>query len=194
MTDALIIGSSIGLCLLFGLIAIAWGVRGFRKDFMKEFRESFEKISGKIDEITEYAKVLPKISEINVRLDERTKHLDLGTLKGTVERMLKNVGKVLITADPGETKTEYHLSFDNPLFKKERLFKREAAKPVLSEIEKKMFGGEVGIALITSSRLHMLIPSTNPKDCAEYLGRFLKWLDSDYWEARKKAAEFEEII
>lgn len=174
----------IALAVFFGLagigVAIFFGLRGFGKDIKLELSAIKEKVIV-IQETVQNVWDMIRSSRIFAQL-------------GTVERELRNLGKVTITAEPHVDSTIYVLSVQKPIFDGERIY--ELTKSTEFERrEKEMFGGNVTkIRTPVPTRMIITVPSTEPNLCAKYMSLFLKWLDSAYIGSLPRVADFEEQI
>ena len=56
-----------------------------------------------------------------------------------------------------------------------------------------MFGEEPRIYNLGPRALSIHVPSTDPAICTRYISLFLKWLNTEYWEALKELEKYEEI-
>lgn len=174
------------IALLVGFSSLAigvfFGLRGFRSE-----------ISTKLSSIEKNTESVKKIEETAIRIDERIDtFLKTMPLRGTAEGTLKNLGKTKVTAEPGKEETTYRIWIEKPVLKGEFLDKMSKE----SGFEKKeidLFGKPTGGTVITQDYMIMRIPCTDPKICSDFITQFLKWLDSEYWEALDKVSGYEKI-
>ncbi len=173
---------TIDLGLLIGLISIAlalfFGLWGFRKGIASELsaiKEAVIAIRGTVEKTWDL---------VVVRFGESS---------GTVERELENLGTVKITAEPGEKETSYLIEVQKPILAAGMVDKL-SKETGLAKKEVEMFGKEPKVLVLSHTRLRMLVPSSEPKLCTEYITLFLKWLDSTYFESLGGIQEFEEPI
>ena len=166
---------SIGVGLFLGLF---FGLAGFRKGVT-----------------TELSTIKEAVIAIRTTVD---KTWDLivqrfGESGGTVERDLENLGKVKITAEPGEKQTTYLIEIEKPLLKEGPLFKTVKESEFLKK-ERGFLGEEGSVEVLSTRRLRYYLPSTDPRKCTEFISFLLMWLDSIYFESLKDINEFEEPI
>jgi len=177
---------TIDLGLLIGLISIAialffglfFGLAGLRSSI-----------------VTELSTIKETVIAIRTTA-EKTWDLILTrfpTSGGTIERELENLGKVKITAEPGQKETAYLIEVEKPIFR-EGLLIKTSNEPEFVNKEKELLGkeGTVSVSLPTRMRYHL--PTTDPKTCTEFMTFLLKWLNSTYVESLKDVKEFEEPI
>ena len=113
---------------------------------------------------------------------------------GTVERNLKNLGKVKITAEPHLDSTIYYLAMAKPIFDAQRMVVLSKGT-ALEEKGKELFGGKVPTCSTPlPNRVILTVPCTEPSVCTEYISLFLEWLDSTYFKSMPKPEDFEEPI
>jgi hypothetical protein len=110
----------------------------------------------------------------------------------TKEGVLKNLGKVLVTAEPGTYDTAYSIEIEKPVFKK-GLLGRTSRQTGLYIQEEKMFGRLTSTSVDNPRHITMHIPSTDPNLCSKFISDFLKWLDNDYWNALNLPKQYEQI-
>jgi len=179
---------TIDLGLLIGLISIAlalflglfFGLAGFRKGVTSE-------LSVIKDAVNAIRTTVDKTWDLVV--------LRFSASSGTVERELENLGKIKISAEPGEKETKYIIEIEKPIFHQEYIVKMYKERGLV-EIEKKIFGKELNIVVTVFSptRMRLTLPCMDPKPCTEYMTLVLKWLDSTYFESLGGIKEFEESI
>ncbi|PUA32962.1 MAG: hypothetical protein B9J98_03500 [Candidatus Terraquivivens tikiterensis] len=183
-------GIDIDYGLLIGLLSIAiaiyFGLRGIPSTLHKH--EAY------LREIEEHTRPIKKIEETVTRLDERIntvlRFLPLG---GTVEVILKNVGKIKLFADPYKEYTDYYIEVEKPILRA-GFIEKKTLETNLGKKERELFAERlVAFKYINSRRIVLRVPSTDPKICSEYITFFLKWLDSEYWESLKELEEYEKI-
>ncbi len=170
--------------ILVGLLAIAaaiyFGLWGFRKD-----------ISDKLSNIRD------KVMTMGVTLDKAWDLLKIhyGAGTGTVERVLTNLGKTKISAEPGPDTTNYIVEVEKPVFH-EKLIAKVYKEKGLIEKEKIIFGKELQMVVnvFSPTRMRLTIPCSESKACTEYMTLVLKWLDSVYFASLPTIKEFEEAI
>lgn len=168
--------------LLIGLVALAFGVgfglRGFGKGITSELRDIKETVIA----IQETA--------------DKTWDLILNRFapsSGTVERELENLGKVKISAEPGEKETRYLIEIEKPILIEGLLFKLTKESGLLKK-EQEMFGSELKGVILSRTRMRIRIPCTDPKLCTEYITLFLKWLSMTYVNSLGGIKDYEEPI
>ena len=176
------LGIAIGIFLgLVGIaVAIFFGLRAFRTD-----------IEGDLSTIKEKIIVIEGIAKNVWSVVKRSPTFGA---TGTVERDLKNLGKIRITAEPHSNATTYFLDVDRPIFDVD-LITKLSKQTGLEQKEREIFSGsvpEIGSPL--PNRLELELPSTEPSVCTKYISLLLKWLDSTYLESVPKIEEFEEPI
>ncbi len=174
------IGIAIGIFLGFIGIALAifFGLSGFRKS-----------VVGELSTIKETVIAIRTTAEKTWDLVLR--HFPASA--GTVERELENLGKIRITAEPGEKETTYLIEIEKPLLKDGPFFKM-VKKPEFLKKERELFGEEGAADVLSPRRLRYYLPSTNPKTCTEFITLLLKCLNSTYVESLEEIKEFEEPI
>lgn len=179
--------------LLIGLVVIAlaiyFGLRGSKTSSDGKLGKSLEEKLGKIEK---HAEAIKRIEDIALRLDERLYALSVFP-KSAVEGVLKNVGKVKVTAEPGEKGTKYYVEVEKPVLKESFIAKR-SVETWVAEKEKTLFGTEApAVTVIDPRRAVFDLPSTDPKICSEYMTLFFRWLDSEYWISLRGLEGYEHI-
>ena len=168
--------------LLIGLVAIAlaifFGLWGFRRGIISELstiKETVIKIQGTAEKTWDL--VLRRFPESG----------------GTVVRELENLGKVRITAEPGEKETSYLIEIEKPILR-EGFFIKGTKEPEFLKKEVGFFGKEANASVFSANRMRYYLPTTDPKTSTEFITFLLKWLNSTYVESLKGIKEFEEPI
>ena len=177
---------TIDLGLLIGLISIAlglflglfFGLAGFRKSVTSE-------LSAIKEAVTAIRTTVDKTWDLVV--------VRFGESGGTVERELEKLGKVRITAEPGEKETTYLINIEKPLFKEGPLFK-SLKDPEFLKKEIDLLDKEGTAEVFSPRRIRYYLPSTDPKKCTDFITFLLKWLNSTYVESLADIDEFEEPI
>ncbi len=116
-----------------------------------------------------------------------------GVSGGTVVRELENLGKVKITAEPGENETLYFIEIEKPIFR-EGLLRKTFKEPEFVRREEEFLGHEGNWWFLSSNRIRYELPSTSSKSCAEFITFMLKRLNSTYVASLKDVKDFEEPI
>lgn len=167
--------------LLTGLVAIAaaifFGLWGFRKgvtDQLSTIKEAVVAIRTTVEKTWDL--VLVRFGESH----------------GTVVRELENLGEVKITAEPALNKTLYLIEIEKPIFR-EGLLTRTFKEPEFVRREKELLGKEGNFWLLSPHRIKYSLPSTDPKNCTEFVTFMLKWLNSTYTKSLD-VTEFEKPI
>ena len=166
---------SIALALFFGLF---FGLRDFRKSVTSELstiKETVIAIQGTAEKTWDI--VLRRFAESS----------------GTVERELENLGKVRITAEPGEKETVYLIEVEKPILN-EGLLMKGSNKPEFINKEKELLGKVGRGVFLSPTRTRYHLPCTDPKTCTDFMNFLLKWLNSTYVESLKDIKDFEEHI
>ena len=193
MDLGLLIGLLVGLISI--AIAIFFGLRGFRTGVTDKL-SSIEKNTELIGDIKDSAgRIEREVVVIHGTVDKSwdlLRDMRFGESQ-TVERNLENLGKVKITAEPGEEQTSYLIEIEKPILK-EGYIAKISKETELSKQEKELFGQETGVRILSSNRLRLYLPSTEPAICTEYVTYLLKWLNSTYFESLSKIKDFEEPI
>lgn len=192
MDLALLLGLLIGLISV--ALAIFFGLSGFRNRVSDKL-SSIEKHTQPIGELKDKAgKIEERVITIQGTAEKAWDLLSMTLAKGgTVERNLENLVQVKITAEPGEKETLYLIEIEKPILLGGWIDKL-SKETELSAKEVAMFGREPGLLVPSRTRLRMVVPSTDPISCTEYIALFLKWLDSTYFESLKSIKGFEEPI
>ncbi len=165
----------IGLGLFLGLF---FGLSGFRKG-----------VTDKLSDIE------TKIVTIGVTVE---KAWDLvitryGTISGTVERELDNLGKIKITAEPSVDITTYIIEISRPIFKEGPLSRKFKEEHFL-KTENQLLGREGIFYVLSPTKLRYVLHNTDPRVCTEFITFLLKELDSSYPALLGEAKNFEESI
>ena len=186
MSDLLIGLIGIAATIFLGLIGIAVGVFIGLKAFQTDIKAELSSIRDKVGVIQQTAQNVWDV----------IKRSPLAGATGTVERNLKNLGKVKITAEPHLNTTIYYLVSEKAVFDGERIDKL-SKETNFEEREKELFGGKVPLISMSTplpNRLQMIVPCIEPTVCTRYISLFLEWLDSVYFETLPKVEDFEEPI
>jgi len=179
--------------VLTGLIAIAISIAGIAVAIFFGLRGFRLGIVPKLSKIEEQTKPIKGIEKILIKLDERTDYLLKSVpLKGTVEGALKNLGKVEVTAEPGENSTKYRIVIEKPVLKS-HFIEKKSHETGLAKKERELFGLEPSYTVVDPTVVIMQLPSKDPEICSEYVTYFLKWLNSEYWESLKEIRDYEKI-
>lgn len=189
----------IGICVTIGVSVILAGVMIGLAVFLG-LQNFTVTLSQKISNIK--TAILGELSPIKDRLvtiDERTNSIWLYELgkadspTGTVEVYLTNFAKTTITAQPGKEVTSYIIQVEKGTLNAAYIAK-VSEETRLNSIEKEMFGKLAEHLALRPDRLQLIVPSTDPKTCTQYISTFLKWLDSEYFEALPNISAFESGI
>ena len=195
---------AIAVAIFLGFIGIAvaifFGLRAFRTGIMSELSVIKERIS-ELSVIRERISELSVIKERIIVIQETVqsvwdvaKRSPIFRATGTVERNLKNLGKIRITAEPHSDTTIYFIEVRRPVFDS-ALIDKLSKETGLAQREMEIFGGNVpGYSSPLPHQLIVKLPSTEPSVCTKYMNLFLKWLDSTYLESAPKIEDFEEPI
>lgn len=180
--DANFVG--IAVTVFLGLVAVGvgvfFGLRAFRKDVTNELCAIREKV------------VVIGETVKNVWDVIRESRAFGGT--GTVERELKNLGTVRITAEPHRDSTTYIVRANKRVFDSS-LMEELAKRTGFEEKEKELFGDKLpGVRAPLGTTLIVEVFSSEPSLCAKYMSLLLKWLDSEYVGSVPNVEEFEEPI
>lgn len=174
-------------------ISIFFGLHGFRRGITEKLSE----LSNKLTEIKGHTESIESMDRTLGSLHGQiTTMVELSKPSGgTVEGVLKRLGKVKVTAEPGENETNYHIEVSEPVLKDGFIPKIARQDDEFQEKRTKTFEGmAVRVTTLTPKRVIVRLPSTNPKTCSEFMTYFLKWLDSTYCESLKNVREeFEKI-
>jgi hypothetical protein len=182
----------VGLFIVIGLSAlgIAWRLGKFSAKFDK--LDKLDKIGEDIGEIKTHAKQI--MTSIDRHMDRLTDIIEMYVSKvGTVEKELKNIGKVKITADVGEASTKYYIEIEKPIIKERFIVRKWKESKELSRVEKEFFGEEEVVVGGFPRLLTLTLPSADPKICSSFMASFLEWLDKSYWKSLEEIREFEEF-
>lgn len=186
---------AVAIGLFLGLVGIAaavfFGLAGFRSGIFNELR------TFRLDILNELRTIREKIVAIEGTTEKiwdvmmRTSFVPT---KGTVERKLANLGIVKITASPGPDQTVYDIEVEKAVLQG-ALIAKLGKETGFEDKEKEMFRGLVpGIRTLFPNRLRVEVPSVQAKVCTEYIGMFLRWLDSTYYESLAQISDFEQPI
>ena len=186
---------SIAIGVFMGLVSIAIAI-------YFGVRPTLRKLEKDVSEIKTNTEPIKRIEETTRRMDEKTTRLDeridtflkiIPGKAGTVELMLKNLGKVTVSAEPYANETRYIIKTEKPVLKGGFIAK-VSKETGLTEKEKELFGGKTPRIIFSApDTLILVVPSSDPKICREYMSIFLKWLDTRYWEALEQIKEYEKI-
>jgi len=186
----------IGICVTIGVsVVLAGAMIGLAVFF--GFHTFTSNLSDKGSKIKDA--IIGELSPIKDRLvtiDERTLNIWQHELAktsspiGTAEKYLTNFGKTTITAEPGKEETAYTIQVEKGTLNSQFIGKI-SEETRLNSIEIEMFGKLVVTIPIRNNRLRLIIPSTDPKICTQYISIFLKWLDSEYIKALPQIDDFE---
>jgi len=154
------------------------------------------RVEGRLSKIQDNTGFIPEIRNELTKLTERVDmalRIGIQLPKGTVTLTLKNLGKVEVTAEPGDKETDYRILVEKPLLKTGLIAKKSKETDMAAK-ERELFGKEPKFAVYPDSR-HMVltVPSTDSTVCSQYVSLFLKWLDTTYWEALKEVQDYERI-
>ena len=187
---------TVGICVTVGIsvilagvmtgLAVFFGLHNFTSTLTDKLSKIKDAIVGE----------LSPIKDRLVTIDERTNIIWQWEIRkgrsstGTVEKYLTNFAKTTITAEPGKEETAYIIQVEKGTLDSSYLAK-VAEETGLNSIEREMFGKLVGQISLRPNRLELIVPSTDPKICTQYISAFLKWLDSEYVKALSKIDDFE---
>jgi len=157
-------------------IAIYLGLRSFTKG-----------VSNKVDKVKEEVVMeLSGIKESVIKIFDRAediwKHISsyliLRTTPGTIEVILKNFGKTKVSAEPASTETRYIIRPEEGSFNAV-IAAKLSKKSNLVKKELELFNREPMLMNFGNS-LRVILPSTDPDICIQYINFLLKWLDDEY--------------
>lgn len=167
----------IGLCLFFGL-------RGFTSKVTDRISDVKDAI------ITELSNIRVKMAKVETRADDIWQ-LEKGRFEessSTIEGTLKNFGKVKISAEPAAEMTTYTLEVEKEDLNL-NLISRLSKITGLVKTEINLFGSEPRLFPVRPKVIRILVPSTDPKLCTQYISTFLNWLDTKYHSGRQQEIE-----
>ena len=174
-------------------ISIFFGLHGFRRGITEKLSELSDKlteIKGHTESIGSMDRTLGSLHGQITTMVELSKPPG-GTVEGTLEKL----GKVKVTAEPGENVTNYHIEVSEPVLKDGFIPKIANQDDEFQEKRSKTFEGmTIRVTVLTPKRVIVRLPSTNPTTCSEFMTYFIKWLDSKYIKSlSKNVEEFEKI-
>ena len=186
----------VGICVTIGVsvilagvmigLAVFFGLRSFTDSVGKKVSNAKDSIVGELSPIRDRL----------ITIDERTDTIwqfemaKATSSTGTVEKYLKNFGKTTITAEPGKDETAYIVQVEKGTVDV-NFTSKISEESGLNDIERKMFGRIVGFIPLRPNRFILIVPSTDPKVCTEYISIYLKWLDTEYVKSLTRIADFE---
>lgn len=176
--------------VLIGLLGVAVAIYFGLYFGMRGTRTSFEE---KLEKIEKHTQSIKKIEDTLARLDERL-YASMAFPKGTVEGVLKNIGKTKVTAEPGMERTKYYIEVEKPILR-ENFIAKKSVETWLTDKERELFGAYATtlVAVIDPRKAVFDLPSIDPKICSQYVTQLLKWLDSEYWNSLRKLGDYENI-
>ena len=135
-------------------------------------------LEAKLDKINDNTKAIKDMSRTLFGNDDRTPDAS-GQRRGTTNLQLLNLGEVRVSASLGEISTDYGIEIAMPILRPD-LINRFTKSTKFSETERKFFGRETMVAVVSPTRMIWTLPSTDPKTCTEFIALAIKWLDSEY--------------
>lgn len=167
-----------------GLLAIAlalwFGLQSFKGGIIDKLQKMSEDLSAMRTKLDAVWDVIPKGSP---------------NWSGTVARELPRLGKMEISANPGDRWTQYFVKIQHDVINTS-LLSMLTKRTGFEEYEKVLFGGEEAeFNQVSRNAIVVKIPATDPAVTTEFMSKFLEWLDSEYIEGREQAlAEYEAPI
>lgn len=167
-----------------GLLAIAlalwFGLQSFKGGIIDKLQKMSEDLSAMRTKLDAVWDVIPKGSP---------------NWSGTVERDLPRLGKVEISASPGDNQTQYFIKIQHDVINTD-LLELLTKQTGFEGYEKRLFGGKVAhFDQVSRNAIVIRIPATEPSITTEFVTNFLKWMDSEYVDKREQAlAEYEAPI
>lgn len=178
-----------------GFLAIAltiwFGLQNFKGNLTDRLDKIDEGLSTKLQKIGE------DISAMRTKLDAVWDVIPKGSPNwtGTVTRMLPNLGKVEISANPREEETQYLISVERgPL--SEDLIIALTKQTTFNEYEKSALEGRKAIIQQVDKHAVLLdIPATDPSVVTDYVTRFVELMDTEYPKKRASvSADYEDPV
>jgi hypothetical protein len=155
------------------------------------------KISEKLSRIQENT---GKIEDVKTEVTKLATGVDvvirygLQTSKGTVTVTLPQLGRVSVSAQPGSQSTEYKLEFTKTHHVLDHNYISKKTKELgFAKTEIVMFGKESQLASLGPNLMVLVVPSTDPKLCSDYVSAFLKFIDSLLEGYAEELKEYENI-
>jgi len=155
------------------------------------------KISEKLSRIQENT---GKIEDVKTEVTKLATGVDvvirygLHTPKGTVTVTLPRLGRVSVSAQPGSKGTEYKLEFTKTHRVLDHNYISKKTKELgFAKKEIAMFGKEPMLSSLGPSLMVLVVPSTDPRLCSDYVSAFLKFIDSLIGGYTEELKEYENI-
>ncbi len=170
--------------LVGGLVAIAvsiwFGLQSFKGGVTEKLQKMSEDLSALRTKLDSVWDVIPKGSP---------------NWSGTVVRELPRLGKVEISASPGDNQTQYFIKIQHDVINAD-LLDLLTKQTGFEEYEKRLFDGKVAqFDQVSRNAIVIRIPATKPSITTEFVTKFLEWMDSEYIAKREQAlAEYEAPI
>ena len=181
----------VGLCITVGIsalfttiglgLAIFFGLRSFTGGIGKKVSEVKKEV------IAELGDIKRTVMKLDVLADKAWVLVESRLIQasGTVDLALKNFGKTEVEARPSEDDTSYIIRVEKHEALDLALIGKLSKSTNFEEIEREMLGGEApSLARVGSSAFRYTIPSTDAQVCTRLVSLFLKWMDTEYIEAR----------
>lgn len=170
--------------LFFGLLAIALGVFFGLRQLQKDVRGELTSIKERVIIIQE------RVSNVW----DVVRRSPLFRSTGTVERHLRNLGKVKITAEPQAESTNYFIEVEQSIVLDAQRIIALSEPTGLNKKEREMFGETTTIENLLPHQIKLVVPSIDPKLCTDYIRYVLEWLDAEYDKSFPRIKDFEEPI
>lgn len=162
--------------------------------FGNKLLELLGRLDRKTDELAPMAKDVVAVRQTVQNLFQITSTFFALGQSGTVTIELQNLGRTTVSAEPGPNDTKYDIRTTSRFISGE-LIGRLTRDTGFEEIEIEAFGGRISHMVVGRDTLILTLPSTDARICADFLSRFLGWLDSTHFEERQKLLDaFEKPI
>lgn len=191
---------AIGICITIGVggllaiigigLCVYLGLRGFTNRLTDKISDVRDNI------ITELSNIGRKLDKVEMRAEDIWQSAQgyFSRPSGTIVRTLNNFGKTKISAELGAEAITYVIQVEKGILSA-GIVGRLSKITELSKIEINLFGSEPRVFSVHPNGIRIIVPSTDPKLCTQYISIFLKWLDTEYHSGRQQQIdEFERDI
>ena len=172
--------NTVGICVSIFAVALALylGLRSFTKGIGEKVETTKKEVIRELSGIKEsIIKISGRAEDIWQRM---TAYLTRRTAE-TVEVVLQNFGKTKVSAEPTITETKYIIQPEKGRLNSEIIVKLSKRSDLVKK-EVALFNREPTL-MNSGNALVVILPSTDPNICIQYINFLLKWLDTDYIQA-----------
>lgn len=186
--DAVAICITIFVSFLIGCIGIALGVffgmRSFTSGVKSQLADAEDKLVNRLNSIKS------TVDRIDVIADKAWLLFSnkFAPSTGTIEVNLQNFGLTKLSATPGRDGTAYKIEVERGRLDSSIIAKL-SKETGFDIVEINLLGSLANVTNLGTHILILQLPCTEPDKCKQYIGTFLKWLDTTYFNSITRQIE-----